>query len=673
MAVSGGVNYGLTRWASEVLLEPEPWEPPPKEELISIALLPPEPESEREEIEPPEPEPAKPEPLRPPPRPEEEEEERELEEPEPPPPEPEVEEPPPPEPEPPQPQPEPPPPMDHEKMVEQLDEFDEKEVPEEYQFLSNINRAVIEQTRAILTNMVEDAREAHSAQLEPAETPEKGDASEDEHAETEQKESRLAREAPPVPAKDESHKAQANDPNPQTQLAMRELAPRSHEPAMLEKEALAREAADGTLSAPQEASASVLPREAQARVESKEKSFAFTLSGREMDAAFGEDLQGARELASKDRSKKKGVWDDVRERYESPLENVVPEIQPGNQTALASRKDPFARYIAMMHRGIHASWAWGFLEGLPSRGAGHALNDMRLATRVEIILNGDGSIYKVNTVRRSGNSVFDAAAKEVIYANAPYPNPPEAIKSPDGRIYIHWGFNRNERACGTFQATPYIRNDVSGGAMDKVPMTGTSHGSDLASAEEMRRLGVNPSQGGESHEGHSHGPPAPGAGSKPAPGAGGPRPVPGARPGGGAPGPVGPSLPPVGTGDDSTAIDPKARGAADAWVLGLIRDKPERMVLYSSKPFRSRGEIVARSDDELLPIFEAMTQEAGNKLEGSVKVYTAAGLRKRFGSVPAGVQEGEDEVYAVFTVSGDTVVLVLRYKFGAWRVVGMTR
>ena len=44
------------------------------------------------------------------------------------------------------------------------------------------------------------------------------------------------------------------------------------------------------------------------------------------------------------------------------LENFIPEVKPGNQTALNTRAAPFAAFIARMHRSIHKLWGFGFLE-----------------------------------------------------------------------------------------------------------------------------------------------------------------------------------------------------------------------------------------------------------------------------------------------------------------------
>ena len=706
--LSLGTTGGGTFVASHTFLKKEKWEPPPKEEaekLMPIAFLPetelPEPEAPKPKLER-----KKKEKL---PEPEPEPEPEEEPEPEP---EPEKEPEPEPEPEPPQPKPKPPELLpDHMKMVEQMEEFDEEEVPENYEFLSNINRRVLEQTRAAISNLIEDAKVAQASQMEPSTSPDKGMAAEDEIAEQREQKSRIAREAPKARPEKENLRPEQQDPNPSKRLAMRDLAPQAHEEAMVEREELAREATDGTISAASEKTSSIAPVQQEANTPTHDQRYAFSLSSSEMDAAFGKDLDGPRRDASEQKSKKKGVWDDARARYQSPLENMVPEIQPGNQTALGSRKHPFAAYIAQMHRPIHKGWAWGFLEGLDARGANHPLNDQSLRTVVEIVLNRDGTIDKLTTVKYSGNSVFDAAARENVFASGPFPNPPDSIVSPDGKIYVHWAFNRNNRACGTFQATPFIRDGSSAPNNDVYAGEG---GGQVESPEQLRRLArgaggrgettvpagpsMPPGQGGTqggaqggfpehgAHDGHGHAQPAgpgPSPGVAPRQGAGSAGAGPGG-PGGGEgrggllAGPrtaAGPSFPagPSPSRDDAQAVDPNARAAADAWVLGLTRKQVNRMLSRSSYPFSHGGQVIARSKEELEPMFEAMVEEVSGSRQGPVSVYSAAGMRKAFGSLPAGVSEGEGRAYAVANIGGDRLVLILQKKFGAWRVVGTTR
>lgn len=160
---------------------------------------------------------------------------------------------------------------------------------------------------------------------------------------------------------------------------------------------------------------------------------------------------------------KEGLWDKARKSYQSPLDNVVPEVQPGNQTALNSRRHPFAQYIAEMHRSIHMVWGDGVLRAWDRLPASHAWNDFSLWTRVEIVLWPSGEIDSVKTVRRSGNSSFDGVARNSVYNAGPYPEAPGEIHSGNGKVYIHWAFHRNAYACGTFGAEPFILDNAGHG------------------------------------------------------------------------------------------------------------------------------------------------------------------------------------------------------------------
>ena len=150
----------------------------------------------------------------------------------------------------------------------------------------------------------------------------------------------------------------------------------------------------------------------------------------------------------------------------SSLENFVPDVRPGNQTALKTRAHPYALYIARMHRRIHELWGFGFLESLDSKGADYPLNNPDLWVNLELSVNPDGTVHKVTIAKTSGKTEFDVAAVDTVISAGPYEATPEAIRSVDGRIYLRWGFYRNWRQCGTFNVEPYILTEVpdDGGA-----------------------------------------------------------------------------------------------------------------------------------------------------------------------------------------------------------------
>ncbi|MFH1131866.1 MAG: TonB family protein, partial [Pseudomonadota bacterium] len=120
------------------------------------------------------------------------------------------------------------------------------------------------------------------------------------------------------------------------------------------------------------------------------------------------------------------------------------------------RADPFALYIARMHRQIHKLWGFGFLEDLNLKPDNNPMNDMSLWTNIEIVVLPDGEVRKATLVRTSGILTYDVAALDTVFAAAPYPPPPRAIKSADGNVYLHWRFHRDQRQCGTFGVDPYI-------------------------------------------------------------------------------------------------------------------------------------------------------------------------------------------------------------------------
>lgn len=628
----------------------------PREDRDPLKDLLPEPEPEKEK-----------------PRPKPKDREKPLPQPEP---EPEKEKPPEPEkekpPEPEQPQQEK---VDFElqnmKMVEQLEEKDEKEVPKDVHYLSNINRDVTEETRSEISNLQKDADKAKASQTEPSKDPDKGHADDNKIAELKEQKSRLAQEAPKVKVSPVEQRPEQNDPKPKTLLSMRELPKREHSEEMLKNEAQANEAAVGELAPDRTSRAAMVTqnRTQQGANPTKDKQLKFRLSKNDLDALFGRDIEAQKAIISQRESKKKGIWEEQRERYQSPLENMVPEVRPGNQTALRSRKHPFAAFIATMHRTIHDKWAYNFLEQLDTMGRGHPLNKPDLWTRVEIVLLGDGTIDKVRTVRYSGNNQFDVAAKEVVFNSAPYPTPPREILSPNGKVYIHWAFHRDERACGTFGAEPFILDNTGQGERpdpNRAVRPTSSESEAMGSRRLARQLGPAAGPEGPAPPPHNH-PPGEGH-NHPPPGEGG-----GGGGGGGNENGAPPAAGSEEGGEYSSTADPAAAKAADVWLKSFAAADAAKLASRSSLPFYVGDRIVARTREELTGVLTAMIEEARGGSPGAATVHTAAGLRKLFGSVPSGVMEGLGRNYAVTKIGGEVFIVLLEKHFGTWKVVGVAR
>jgi TonB family protein len=115
-----------------------------------------------------------------------------------------------------------------------------------------------------------------------------------------------------------------------------------------------------------------------------------------------------------------------------------------------------------MHRQIHEKWAFGFLTQMDTSFRDSPMNDLKLVAKLEIVLDGEGNVDKIAMVRTSGITGFDGAAISAVYAAAPFPTPPTAILSGNGKVYIHWKFHRNGDACGTPGVNYFILDNGNG-------------------------------------------------------------------------------------------------------------------------------------------------------------------------------------------------------------------
>ncbi len=184
-----------------------------------------------------------------------------------------------------------------------------------------------------------------------------------------------------------------------------------------------------------------------------------TVNEKVLTAAVGMDeLDKLRKKEGETRlSMHRGAWKSSDlSRWKPAIENYVPNVQPGNQNNLGTAASPFATYLAKIHNRLHPIFAEGFLDGLDDLGPTNALNDRNLVTKMEIVLRPDGTIHHLGIVKHSGVTAFDVAALDSVDRAAPFGNAPNVIVSPDGLVYLHWEFYRNDMRCATVNAYPYI-------------------------------------------------------------------------------------------------------------------------------------------------------------------------------------------------------------------------
>ena len=215
-------------------------------------------------------------------------------------------------------------------------------------------------------------------------------------------------------------------------------------------------------------------------------------------AAIGSD-QLARERqvdGERRRSAHVGSWHPMDpSRWRSAIENYTPSVQLGNQTALNTAASAFGSYLSMIHNRIHPIFADSFLSSLDNLPSGHPMNNQDLSTEVEIVLDQEsGNVVRMGVTKFSGITAFDIAALDSVKRAAPFGTPPRAIVSPDGKVYLHWEFHRNQYACSTLNARPFILKAQPGTApTEVVPPPAPSDPTETSPAE---RHGQNTRQRG---------------------------------------------------------------------------------------------------------------------------------------------------------------------------------
>ncbi|ACY17731.1 energy transducer TonB [Haliangium ochraceum] len=520
--------------------------------------------------------------------------------------------PPPPEQQPPAP---PPPEMANMRSVEVPDENEVEEAPDDATHLSDKNRDVAEETRAEDTNL--DRQQSGEAQASaPSEVDsEEIGVEEDTIAELEETDPSTLEDVREEPAATgESERAVgalAGEQGEDGEDGEAGDGTEAPEPGMLAMRGIAGR---GALVASED-------RSGRGGEQGKRGTPGLPGINTALDAdayerIVGEDKAAEEvELGRRRMSGKRGRFARKQEAIRSALENFTPEVRTGNQTALKTRAAPFAVFIARMHREIHPLWGFGFIEDLNDRPGNDPLNDWNLMTTLEIVVNSDGTVHKVNIVRNSGRLEFDVAAIDTVLTAGPYEPPPPAIRSPDGRAYVHWGFYRNYRQCGTFNAQPFILSE----APEEDPDV-------LSDSDMVRRMAPSRRQ----------------------------KLLDQART------PEGPAQ----SGDE----DPAATHVANLWMTGYAQGNVARMVQMSATPFRVAGGNVA-SSGELSALYQRVRREVGGMRDW--KMMSPAGYRQRFGSLPEGLEAGEQQLLAVVLGGKGRFALALERRGDDYKVVGL--
>lgn len=177
------------------------------------------------------------------------------------------------------------------------------------------------------------------------------------------------------------------------------------------------------------------------------------------DETFGEVARTEREeFFRQSQEKRRGTlrMGSLTGKVRKALRTSKSWVAEGEQVPLGGKVVLFRNYIEVAHRRIHVLFADSFLASLNSMDPSDPLNDFSLMTKMEFEILASGVVNEIRVIKSSGNTVFDAAAVDSIYRSSPFNPPPKAILSYNDRVYFRWGFYRNQRKCGVFNAEPYL-------------------------------------------------------------------------------------------------------------------------------------------------------------------------------------------------------------------------
>jgi TonB family protein len=580
----------------------------------------------------------------------------------------------------PQPAQPPPPPERHDNLKSvDVDNSNDKVSPDA-KFLAEKNNKVAEETRATETNLEKNQK----GQDQPASSPsqrkdEQVGGEKEQIRQLAEEKSAAGKKAPSVTPRLKPELESEDDRREKSLLALRDPAPRTHEVTPETADPSLPHAPDGDLSERRPTTRGNPSRADKANG----KQVKLAITGSDYEYMFGADAEAERRLAKKMRSSKAGKFRERQARVQSSLENFIPEVRPGNQTALNTRAAPFAAFVARMHRSIHLLWGFGALEDWDDLPASSPLNNPNLLTTLEMVLNSDGTIDKVTIVKASGYLPFDTAAIDTAFQAGPFPEPPREIRSANGKIYVHWRFYRDGRQCATSGVDYFILNNPpadadKGGARAQTapPADGAARaleagapvregprhlrrdvGDDEAHRAKLRALDEEiaraenrsgPSGGGEE--------PSEAAPAKPAKAQ-----------------PAAPVMQ-AGASAGPQAGDPEAHSVASKFFAALAGGDVSTMTGLSEVPFRTTGNVSVKSKSELQPMLRDLAAELGRHGLSTVQVLTAAGVRSAFGKLPPGLDDGTGLLFAVAPLKdGDLLVAALAKRGAFFRVVALVR
>lgn len=125
--------------------------------------------------------------------------------------------------------------------------------------------------------------------------------------------------------------------------------------------------------------------------------------------------------------------------------NYLKDVAEGERTLLNQKRSRYWTFWDRMTRQVKREWSpVGELKKRDPFGNVYGVG--LFYTRVDMVLNSDGTVRKLHVAKSSGLDFLDDEAIRALNAAAPFPNPPEGLKDEDGLIHIRFGFAMDVQA-----------------------------------------------------------------------------------------------------------------------------------------------------------------------------------------------------------------------------------
>lgn len=142
-----------------------------------------------------------------------------------------------------------------------------------------------------------------------------------------------------------------------------------------------------------------------------------------------------------------------------PVPGVVqpPAAHPDWKQVPSGNWVAWATFLNAVHNRLHHSVADEYLVGtLGKAPKDDPRNTPTLEVAFELDFDANGAI-EIAVLHTSGVEAFDREVADAITRSGPFPTPPPALLSPDGRAYALWTMRRDTVfACSTINARPLL-------------------------------------------------------------------------------------------------------------------------------------------------------------------------------------------------------------------------